>query len=191
MLATRAIKANRRPSLLYPPCLWPTMPVAAPRRDSACPALMVLLATLCVGCGQTKYDPHYALEPRFVERHGQLDFVNNVQAGCRLATERGMPCLFFFTAEWCTYCERMADTAFADPTVGALGRNFVCVLVDADREPELCRYFSVTGFPTIEFVTPRGHSLHRLVGQQSPADLAAGMHAALGRYAWLSETKLR
>ncbi len=171
------------------------MPVAHPRKFSARTLLVVLIAALCVGCGQagvdTKPDFLTGVDPGLLERHGQLYFVNDVQTGCQLSKQRGLPCLFFFTAEWCTFCHRMADTAFADSAVGELGQNFVCVMVDADRERDLCSYFSVTGFPTVEFVSPQGQSLHRLVGQQSPANLVAGMQAALGRFAWLSDSQLR
>jgi thiol:disulfide interchange protein len=117
--------------------------------------------------------------------------VNNVEVGYKLAQERGLPCLFFFTANWCTFCHRMAETAFPDEQVGQLGQNFVCVLVDADRERGVCQYFAVSGYPTVEFVSPQGQSLHRLVGQQSAADLAVGMQSALGRYAWLSKSVVR
>ena len=171
------------------------MPIAPPRKFPARTLLVVLLAAVCVGCGQAGVEtkPAYLaeLEARFVERHGQLYFVNDVKTGCHLATQHGMPCLFFFTAEWCTFCHRMADTAFADAAVGLLGQNFVCVLVDADRERDLCAYFAVTGFPTVEFVSPQGQSLHRLVGQQSPANLVVGMQAALGRFAWLSDSQTK
>jgi thiol:disulfide interchange protein len=171
------------------------MPVAVPRKLTACTLLVAALTSLCLGCGQSgtesKSDVLAQLDPQFVEQHGQLYFVNDVKAGCQLAAERGMPCLFFFTAEWCTFCHRMADTAFSDTRVGQLGQNFVCVIVDADRDADMCRYFAITGFPTVEFVSPQGHSLHRLVGQQSPSDLAMGMQAALGRFAWMSDSQLR
>jgi len=155
----------------------------------------VLLASACVGCGQSggeqRQDITAGVDAQFLEQHGQLTFVNNVEVGCKLATAHGMPCLFFFTAEWCTFCHRMSETAFADEHVGMLGQNFVCVLVDADRERGLCNYFAVTGYPTVEFVSPQGQSLHRLVGQQSPADLAVGMQAALGRFAWINNSLVR
>jgi thiol:disulfide interchange protein len=167
------------------------MPALIPRHLP----LFALLASACLGCGHSNREQHRDtlanVDSRYIEQHGQIRFVNNVEVGCNVAAEHGMPCLFFFTAEWCTYCHRMAETAFADKRVGQLGVNFVCVIVDADRERELCSYFSVTGFPTVEFVSPHGQSLHRLVGQQSPADLAAGMQAALGRYAWLDNSRMR
>lgn len=157
--------------------------------------VIALLASACAGCGNTRtdqaQDPLASVDAQYLERHGQLTFVNNVEVGSRLAQERGLPCLFFFTAEWCTYCHNMAATAFNDEHVGQLGQNFVCVLVDADRNRGVCDYFSVSGYPTVEFVSPQGQSLHRLVGQQSPDDLAAGMQAALGRFAWLSNSVVR
>lgn len=157
--------------------------------------VVALLASACVGCGSSatdeSQDPLAGIDASFLERHGQLTFVNNVEVGYKLAQDRGMPCLFFFTANWCTFCHQMAETAFPDERVGQLGRNFVCVLVDADRERGLCQYFAVSGYPTVEFVSPQGQSLYRLIGQQSAADLAAGMQAALGRYAWLSNSIVR
>ena len=144
------------------------------------------------GCGQAASEaPAFlaSVDPTLIKRHGQLYFVNDVRTGCQIAAQDRMPCLFFFTADWCTFCHHMAATAFLEPAVGELGRSFVCILVDADRESELCRYFSVTGYPTVEFVSPDGHSLHRLVGQQSPTSIVAGMRAALGRYAWVSDLR--
>ena len=63
--------------------------------------------------------------------------------------------LIFFTAQWCRFCHQMADEAFTHPQVVSLSEHFVCVLVDADSEPEICRKFGVTGYPTIQFVSPR------------------------------------
>ncbi|MGI9457826.1 MAG: thioredoxin family protein, partial [Aeoliella sp.] len=124
--------------------------------------------------------------PRLIERHGQLHFVRDPAAGYKAAAEHGLPCLLFFTAEWCTYCHQMEATAFADGTVRSLAEGFVCILVDADREPNLCRHYGVSGFPTIQFIAADGRILHRLVGRQSAASLATGMRAASKRYAWLT-----
>ena len=110
-----------------------------------------------------------------------------------MAAEKNMPCLLFFTADWCTYCHEMEDTAFIDPQVAKMSENFVCVLVDADREKEVCGQFSISGYPTIQFVSSKGRVLNRLVGRQSATELVAGMRAALKRFAWLDDpaTKLR
>jgi len=147
-----------------------------------------LLAVL--GCGQRGSrdvpDALRAVAPAMVESHGNLHFVLSPAIGFQVAARQGLPCLLFFTAEWCTYCHQMESAAFNDEAVSALADGFVCILIDADREPELCRNQGVSGFPTIQFLSPDGRILHRLVGRQTAAQLAMGMRAASKRYAWLT-----
>jgi len=152
--------------------------------------VLVLLATS--GCGSSSSDTAIppvlqGVDPNLVVRRGQLYFVSDSAAGHQLAEKSGMPCLLFFTADWCTFCHQMEATAFVDSSVTALADNFVCVLVDADREPEICQQFAVPGYPTIQFIAADGATLHRLVGRQSAPDLANGMRAALKRFAWLND----
>lgn len=156
----------------------------------------ILLAV--AGCGRSEVGttPPTALrglDPQIITRRGDLHFVADVAAGCNLAAEQGRPCFLFFTADWCTFCHQMEETSYRDPRVAEMAANFVCVLVDADRYPEVCRSFSVTGYPTVQFVSANGRVLNRLVGRQSAAELVTGMRAALKRFAWLndSETTVR
>jgi len=122
-------------------------------------------------------------------QRGLIHFIADSTRGRQLAKQQGLPCLLFFTAEWCTYCRQMETTTFADPTISKLAQRFVCVLVDADREPEVCRQFAIDGYPTVQFLTNNGRSLHRLVGRQPPREFAAGMQAALERFAWLEHAE--
>jgi thiol:disulfide interchange protein len=87
--------------------------------------------------------------------------------------------LVFFTAEWCHFCHQMADEAFTDPQVVRLAENFVCILVDADREPAICRDYQVSGYPTIQFLSPRGVPLERVVGKKPGHQVLIAMQAAL------------
>lgn len=148
-----------------------------------------LLMLACMGCSQGESGSD--IDPAMLTQHGQLHFVNDAEAGRRLSQELGKPCLLFFTADWCTYCRQMEETAFTDSSVGELSGNFVCVLVDADRSAKVCQDYSVTGYPTIQFVSADGRVLNRLVGRQSAPDLAAGMRAALKRFAWLNDPDTR
>jgi len=133
----------------------------------------------------------HGIDPQLITRHGQLQFVHDTEVGRRLSRELGKPSLLFFTADWCTYCRQMEETAFTDSLIGKLSENFVCVLVDADLQPEVCQDFSVTGYPTIQFVSADGRALNRLVGRQSASGLATGMQAALKRLAWLNDPDTR
>ena len=117
---------------------------------------------------------------------GKLTFVQGAQAGYQLASTQKKPCLLFFTADWCTYCHRMEELAFTNESVAELAKQFVCVLVDADREQAACQKFEVTGFPTVQFISQKGQKLHKLIGMQTASDLAEGMKLALERTAWMA-----
>lgn len=116
--------------------------------------------------------------PRAITRGG-IEFIQGYADGYRWAQKQGKPMLVFFTARWCSFCHQMEAEAFTDPRVAHLARQFVCVLVDADAEPDVCHQFRVRGYPTIQFLSARGVPLNRLTGKRPPEYLAAEMQAAL------------
>jgi len=85
--------------------------------------------------------------------------------------------------------------ASADEQVVRLSKRFVCILVDADLEPEICRDFRVRGYPTVQFISPRGVPLNRMMGKTPAQQLAVEMQAALEatatRVRYIRETTLR
>ena len=99
--------------------------------------------------------------------------------GYEQAVSRGKPMLVFFTAQWCHFCHQMAEEAFTHPQVVSLSEHFICVLIDVDAEPDVCRQFQVSRYPTIQFVSPRGVPLERIVGKQPGHQLMMAMQAAL------------
>jgi thioredoxin-like negative regulator of GroEL len=44
-------------------------------------------------------------------------------------------------------------------------RKFICVAVDADRDPEICRTRGVRGYPTILVLSPDGREMARVTGK--------------------------
>jgi protein disulfide-isomerase len=121
---------------------------------------------------------------------GRLEFVEGYADGYQQARQEGRPMLVFFTASWCHFCHQMEVEAFNDGQVAALSRQFTCILVDADREPAVCQEFRIRGYPAIQFLTPQGVPLNRLVGKQSAADLVLQMQAALEATANRTSQKL-
>lgn len=110
---------------------------------------------------------------------GGVQFVNGYHRGFELARDQHQPMLVFFTAEWCTYCHQMEAEAFTQEAVVELSKQFICILVDADCEPNVCREFKVKGYPTIQFLSPRGVPLNRVTGKQPAQQLVIQMQAAL------------
>jgi thiol:disulfide interchange protein len=110
---------------------------------------------------------------------GRIQFIDGYTRGSELARREGRPMLVFFTAAWCDYCHQMANEAFTEDQVVRLSRRFVCILVDADREPDVCHDFRVHGYPTIQFLSPGGLPLNRVTGKRPGRQLVVEMQAAL------------
>ena len=142
------------------------------------------LGLACAGCDSgggeadlAESGPLVKVAPRAAQ--GEVRFVQGYEAGCEQARNLGKPMLVFFTAGWCNYCHQMAAEAFVQPGVVGLSDRFVCVLIDADREPEVCRQFQVKYYPTVQFLSPQAAPLNRLTGKKSAEQLLTEMHAAL------------
>ncbi len=110
---------------------------------------------------------------------GHLQFVSGYRQGYSESVRQSKPMMLFFTASWCGYCRQMADEAFTHPQVVSLSNQFVCVLIDADEESDVCRQFHVTGYPTIQFLSPRGVPLERVVGKKPGHQVMMAMQSAL------------
>jgi len=143
----------------------------------------VVLCGCAAGCGtdtaNTSDASYEAKAESRVPLEGEIKFVEGFRRGWEIAHSQGKPILILFTADWCNYCHAMAREALCEPSVVNLANEFTCVLVDADAEPEVCRQFRVRGYPTIQFLSPRGLPLNRLTGKQPPVQLVNEMQAAL------------
>jgi protein disulfide-isomerase len=120
--------------------------------------------------------------------YGQIKFVEGYRYGYSLAQQQSKPMLLYFTFENCEYCRQMAADAFMQDQVVNLSDRFVCIVVDLDKEPEICQEFRVKFYPTIQFLSQRGVPLNRLTGKQTGGQVAFEMHAALQAVARRAET---
>lgn len=149
-------------------------------RARFCPSVLlacVLLASLVGWTGCNRNGTAGSAGQAGAEK--AIAFIHGYREGSQAAREQGKPMLLFFTAQWCTYCHAMEQEALRDSQIVALSQQFVCVIVDADAEPDVCRLFRVRGYPTLQFISPRGVALNRLVGKQPVAQLSTEMQAAL------------
>ena len=149
--------------------------------------ILVALAALGLpsGCDTSHPTPEPAESPApdtavvpEVQPH-RIEFVQGYARGYQDARAARKPMLVFFTAPWCDYCHQMIEEAFADRQVVCLSRQFVCILVDADREPSVCQQFGIRGYPTVQFLSPGGVPLNRVTGKTPGDKLALQMQAAL------------
>lgn len=153
-------------------------------------SLLIALVWVAGGCEdapvteEVASEPAAAVEPSSPAKlptvsRGRLHFVEGFRTGSEQAMQEGKPMLVFFTAEWCGYCHQMEEEAFTSDQVAALSERFVCILVDADHEADICRQFQIRGYPSIVFLSPWGTPLNRLMGKKSANQLVLEMHTAL------------
>ena len=110
---------------------------------------------------------------------GTIAFVENCEAGRRLADAGAKPLLIIFRATWCRWSSAFTQQTLGDPGVIALSEQFVCVQVDADRDADVCHRYGVTQFPTVLILTADNSELTRRSGHTLAADLQPLLRQAL------------
>jgi len=89
--------------------------------------------------------------------------------GMALGKAQGKVVFVFFWADWCTYCHTMDRETFHNQTVvDLLGKNFIAVKVDSDREQKLSNLFRIRGLPDNWFFSKSGSVLGHRPGYIPP-----------------------
>jgi uncharacterized protein YyaL (SSP411 family) len=78
----------------------------------------------------------------------------------RLAEALDLPVVLYITAPWCEPCHLMEETSLADPDVVAtINDDFIPILVDADKRPDVDSRYNKGGWPTTAFLNADGDVL--------------------------------
>jgi uncharacterized protein YyaL (SSP411 family) len=74
-----------------------------------------------------------------------------------LADTLELPIMLYITAPWCEPCHLMEETTLADPDVVAtINDDFLPILVDADKRPDVDSRYNQGGWPTTAFLNASG-----------------------------------
>ena len=74
-----------------------------------------------------------------------------------LADTLELPILLYITAPWCEPCHLMEETTLADPdVVSTINDEFLPILVDADKRPDVDSRYNKGGWPTTAFLNAQG-----------------------------------
>jgi protein-disulfide reductase (glutathione) len=92
-----------------------------------------------------------------------------MQSGVKESTATGKTVVLVFHASWCSACKKYRQV-FKDPAVVEATRNYVMVLVDVDKEPQVNGAFAPDGtyVPRTLFITPQGDVRADLTGKTDP-----------------------
>jgi hypothetical protein len=87
--------------------------------------------------------------------------------------------LLVFRAAWCRWSETFMAEIPTEPQLVGLAGRFVCVSVDADRDPATCRSFGVEAFPTAIVLDRERRETFRASGAAARAGLAIAVRSVL------------
>jgi len=104
-----------------------------------------------------------------------IEYVEGYEAGRRRAVAENRPMLVVFRATWCHWCAEFARGTLIDRRLVGLSRQFVCVMVDADRHAADCSRFGVKEFPTVVVASSEGNECRRWTGCPSVDELMSAM----------------
>jgi uncharacterized protein YyaL (SSP411 family) len=77
-----------------------------------------------------------------------------------LADTLDLPVMLYITAPWCEPCHLMEKTTLSDPDVVAtLNDDFIPIMVDADKRPDVDSRYNRGGWPTTAFLNANGDVL--------------------------------
>lgn len=104
-----------------------------------------------------------------------IEYVEGFEAGRRRSADAGLPMLVVVRATWCPWSGELVQATAGNPRIVELSRRFVCVAVDADRDPATCRELGIVAFPTVVLIDTAGAERHRATGSSASSGLAAAM----------------
>ncbi|HEY3755659.1 MAG TPA: thioredoxin fold domain-containing protein [Opitutaceae bacterium] len=88
----------------------------------------------------------------------------------RTAQQENKVLLIDFFTTWCGPCKLLDQTTWSDPGVQRLlGKNAIAIRLDAEKEVDLARRFSIRAYPTIVLIKEDGSEMDRLVGYRPAA----------------------
>jgi uncharacterized protein YyaL (SSP411 family) len=77
-----------------------------------------------------------------------------------LAETLDLPVMLYITAPWCEPCHLMEETTLADrDVVATLNDDFIPILIDADKRPDVDSRYNKGGWPTTAFLNAEGDVL--------------------------------
>jgi thiol-disulfide isomerase/thioredoxin len=102
------------------------------------------------------------------------------QAKRAAADGRKQLVLVDFYTTWCGPCKKLDETTWKDPgVIDWLGKNAICLKVDAEKEAALAATYRINAYPTVLLLRPDGAEIDRLVGYRDAKAFLADAGEAL------------
>ncbi|MBL7754437.1 MAG: thioredoxin family protein [Chitinophagaceae bacterium] len=114
----------------------------------------ICILTLLAGCQSVDFKKDEAKGVQFLR--------GSMREAMQQAQSKNQLIFLDFYAEWCSYCKKMKQVTFSDPTCGEyLNSKFVNMTVDAEKGEgqTLAARFQIRSFPAYVILSPDGQLL--------------------------------
>lgn len=99
--------------------------------------------------------------------HGPIAWQKDMDKAQKQAAKEKKLIMVDFYADWCGPCKMMLDTTYKDKTVVKRSKEFVPLLIDIDKQPDLATKYEVEAIPTVVFLDSKGKVVSRALGYQN------------------------
>lgn len=83
------------------------------------------------------------------QREDRIDWIEDYEAGLKLAEQQNKPVLLAFYKEFSRYCSDMKQNTYNNPKViEYVESNFVPILIDVDKQPQIAERYKIGYYPT-------------------------------------------
>jgi thioredoxin-related protein len=94
------------------------------------------------------------------QRKEPIDWIEDYEAGLESAKQQNKPVLLAFYKQFTTMSTSAFNDTYKDPEVKKfVEQNFVPILIDVDKHPELAEKYDITYYPTHYVKRPDGDEL--------------------------------
>lgn len=94
-----------------------------------------------------------------------LNVTSDIDGAFNVLQSENKTLAIIFDQESCVYCDMLKDNVLSDKNIQKeLNENFIVLLVDINKNPDVAQKYDVYGTPTIQFLDSNGNDVHKIEG---------------------------
>ena len=93
--------------------------------------------------------------------HGPIAWKESLDEAKKIAVKEKKIIFMDFWATWCGPCKQMLKTTYQDKDVVARSKQFVPVLIDFDKQPDVIKKYHIGTIPHVIFIDAKGNVLKK------------------------------
>ena len=94
-----------------------------------------------------------------------LNVTTDFDSACNLSQNQNKSLVIIFDQDSCMYCDMFKNDVLSNASIQKeLNENFIVVLVDINKNPDIANRYKILGTPTVQFVKSNGDNATKIDG---------------------------